>query len=181
MIHDTASVTEIARRVAMQLAPHVLVTPTVAMSVSEHHMKHGGALTIRPDIYLEYVHDVCHSLKRLGVPKVMVLNGHGGNMRRNLEPVVPEQMAKLDALGVTYLTYWEVCPASFFETHLQSDRSAGHAGEFETSFAMIAFPERIRADQVTYDSAKLATLPKGGQIMSVVVDGVAARVRAMLG
>src|SRR5215210_562156 len=104
MIHDTASVTEIARRVAMQFAPHVLVTPTVAMSVSEHHMKHGGALTIRPDIYLEYVHDVCHSLRRLGVPKVMVLNGHGGNMRRNLEPAVPEQMQKLDALGVTYLT-----------------------------------------------------------------------------
>src|SRR5262249_41126886 len=80
MIHDAASVTEIARRVAMQFAPHVLVTPTVAMSVSEHHMSRGGALTIRPDIYVEYVHDVCHSLKRLGVPKVMVLNGHGGNM-----------------------------------------------------------------------------------------------------
>jgi creatinine amidohydrolase len=143
-------------------------------------MKRGGALTIRPDIYLEYVHDVCHSLKRLGVPKVMVLNGHGGNMRRNLEPVVPEQMRKLDELGVTYVTYWDVLPASFYEAHLESDRSAGHAGEFETSFAMVAFPERIRPDQVNYDSAKLAALPKGGQIMHAVIEGVVQRVRAML-
>jgi len=180
MIHDAASVTEIAQRVAMSFYPHVLVTPTISMSVSEHHMKHGGALTIRPDIYLEYVHDVCHSLKRLGVPKVMVLNGHGGNMRRNLEPVAPEQMKKLDALGVTYLTYWEVCPGPFFEAHLESDRSAGHAGAFETSFAMVAFPQRIRSDQITYDSAKLATLPKGGHILNVVVEGVIERVRQML-
>ena len=180
MIHDTASVTEIAERVAMRFSPHVLVTPTVSMSVSEHHMKRGGALTIRPDVYLEYLHDVCHSLKRLGVPKVMVLNGHGGNMRRNLEPVAPEQMRKLDELGVTYLTYWHVCPDAFFEAHLESDRSAGHAGEFETSFAMIAFPQRIRSDQIAYDSAKLATIPKGGHILNVVVEGVTERVRQML-
>ena len=140
----------------------------------------GGALTIRPDIHLEYVHDVCHSLKRLCVPKVMVLNGHGGNMRRNLEPVVPEQMKKLDELGVTYLTYWHVCPDAFFEANLESDRSAGHAGEFETSFAMVAFPQRIRSDQINYDSAKLATIPKGGHILNTVVDGVVARVRQML-
>jgi creatinine amidohydrolase len=143
-------------------------------------MNRGGALTIRPEIYLEYLHDICHSLKRLGVPKVMVLNGHGGNMRRNLEPVAPGLMGKLDALGVVYLTYWEVCPASFFEAHLESDRSAGHAGEFETSFAMVAFPRRIRFDQISYDSARLATIPKGGHILDAVVQGVAERVRQML-
>ncbi len=180
MIHDTASVTEIAKRVAMNFYPHVLVTPTVSMSVSEHHMDRGGALTIRPQIHLEYVHDVCHSLKRLGVPKVCVLNGHGGNMRKSLEPVAPLEMKKLDELGVTYLTYWHVCPESLFETHLESDRDAGHAGEFETSFAMIAFPQRIRSDQITYDSAKLATIPKGGHILNVVVEGVTARVSEML-
>ena len=180
MIHDTASVTEIAQRVAMHFHPNILVTPTVSMSVSEHHMVHGGALTIRPEVHLEYVHDVCHSLKRLGIPKVMVLNGHGGNMRRNLEPVAPKQMEKLDALDVTYLTYWNVCPDAFFEEHLESDRSAGHAGEFETSFAMVAFPERIRSNQITYDSAELATIPKGTYILNAVVEGVIEHVQQML-
>ena len=79
MIHDTVSVTEISRRVAMRFYPHVLVTPTIAMSVSEHHMSRGGALTVRPEIHAEHVYDICHSLKRLGVSRVMVVNGHGGN------------------------------------------------------------------------------------------------------
>jgi len=180
MIHDTVSVTEIAERVARQFSPHVLVALTVPMSVSEHHMAHGGALTIRPEIFLEYVYDVCHSLKRLGVPKIMVLNGHGGNMRQNLEPKAPEQMEKLDDLGITYITYWETYPASFYEQHLELETSAGHAGEFETSFAMVAFPHRIRPDQINYENAKLATISKGGQILAAVIDGVSEQVQKML-
>ena len=181
MIHDTASVTEIAERTARQFYPHVLVTPTVSMSVSEHHMAHGGALTIRPEIFLEYVYDVCHSLKRLGVPKVMVLNGHGGNMRQSLEPKAPDQIKKLDDLGVIYITYWKTCPESFYEQNLELERSAGHAGEFETSFAMVAFPHRIRQDQINYENAKLASIPKGGNILNAVLHGVAEQVCQMLG
>jgi creatinine amidohydrolase len=180
MIHDTASVTEISRRVAMRFSPRVLVTPTISMSVSEHHMNRGGALTVRPEIHLEHVYDICHSLKRLGVPRVMVVNGHGGNKLKNLAPKAPERLQKLRELGVEYVTYWETVPAEFYETHLESDRSAGHAGEFETSFAMVAFPERIRPDCVNYDSAQLATIPKGGLILDAVVAGVAGEMQKLL-
>ncbi len=180
MIHDTASITEIALRVATNFHPRILVTPTIGMSVSEHHMDRGGALTIRPEIFAEYVYDVCHSLKRLGVPKVMVLNGHGGNKWQNLEPKVPDQMKQLSDLGISYVTYWETCPQSFYEAHLEKERSAGHAGEFETSFAMVSFPERIRTNQVNFDNAKLATIPKGGQILNAIIEGVTGRVEQML-
>ncbi len=180
MIHDTVSVTEIAKRVAADFYPQVLVTPTVPMSVSEHHMDRGGPLTIRPDVLLEYVYDVCHSLKRLGIPKVMVLNGHGGNRRKRLEEKHPEILQKLDELGVTYVTYWLTCPESFYEAHLELEKSAGHAGEFETSFAMLAFPERIRTDRINYENAKKASLPKGGHILDAVVKGISVEVRKML-
>jgi creatinine amidohydrolase/Fe(II)-dependent formamide hydrolase-like protein len=98
----------------------------------------------------------------------MVLNGHGGNMRQNLEPKAPEQMKKLNDLGITYITYWKTCPASFYEQHLELETSAGHAGEFETSFAMVAFPQRI------------ASISKGGQILAAVIDGVSEQVQKML-
>ena len=180
MIHDTASVTELARRVAMRFYPSVLVTPTIGMSVSEHHMARGGALTVRPEVHIEHVYDICHSLKRLGIPRVMVVNGHGGNKLQNLQPKAPEQVEKLEELGVRYVTYWETIPASFYEEHLEMDRGAGHAGEFETSFAMVAFPERVRADEISYESAALATLPKGGHILDAAVEGVAQQVEEML-
>ena len=181
MIHDTASVTEIARRVADRFYPRVLVAPTVPMSVSEHHMNRGGALTIRPEVFLEYVHDVCRSLKRLGVPRVMVLNGHGGNKRKNLEPDHPELFGRLDELGVMYVTYWETCPESFYEAHLELEKSAGHAGEFETSFAMLFFPERVRVDEINYENALKGTVSKGGHILDAVVEGVSGEVGRMLG
>ena len=180
MIHDTVSVTEIARRAAMRFFPGVLVTPTIAMSVSEHHMNRGGALTVRPEVHMEHVYDICHSLTRLGIGKVMVLNGHGGNKWPKMQEAAPQAAQKIVELGAMYVTYWETVPAEFFEAHLDSDRSAGHAGEFETSFAMVAFPERIRPDAVNYDSAMLASIPKGGQILNAVVDGVAGKVSELL-
>lgn len=180
MIHDTASVTEIARRVALAFRPRVLVTPTISMSISEHHMEHGGALTIRPRVVVEYLYDVCHSLKRLGVPKVMVLNGHGGNNRAKLESEAPETVRRMDELDVVYLTYWQPCPASFYEEHLQVDRSAGHAGEFETSVALALFPGQVRRERIGTGGAEIATMWKGGEIVATVVECVSERVAEML-
>ena len=45
---------------------------------------------------------------------------------------------------------------------------------------MVAFPEIIRPDQVNYDSAKLASIPKGGLIMDAVVTGVAGELQTLL-
>lgn len=180
MIHDTVSVTEIARRVALRYWPRVVVTPTIPMSVSEHHMARGGALTVRPEIHMETVHDICDSLVRLGVKKVMVLNGHGGNKRKNMEPKAPKAMSRLDAMGVRYVTYWEMVTQEWYEANLELETSAGHAGEFETSFAMVLFPERIRDEAVNYENAMKATTAKGGAIMEAVVEGVAGEMEALL-
>ena len=89
-------------------------------------------------------------------------------------------MKRLESLDIKYVTYWETCPQSFYEAHLERERSAGHAGEFETSFAMVNFPDRIRDDQINYENAKLATIPKGGHILSAIIDGVTEQVQQML-
>ena len=181
LLHDTLSVAHIAEQVALNFRPSVVVTPTVWASDSEHHMNIGGAITIRPDILIEALYDIAHSLKRLGIGRVMILNGHGGNVQDRLEELEPERMKRLVVeLGVKYVTYWLTCPTSFYEAHLESDRSAGHAGEFETSFARVVFPEHIREDAITYDSAKLATQEKGRAIVNGVIEGVSAEVRAWL-
>ena len=83
-------------------------------------------------------------------------------------------------MGVVYITYWLTCPESFYDQHLELEKGAGHAGEFETSFAMLAFPERIRRDEINYDNALKATLPKGGLILDAVLDGVSRKIEEML-
>ena len=70
--------------------------------------------------------------------------------------------------------------SKFYDKHLEIEKSAGHAGEFETSFAMLVFPERVRQDQITYENALKGTVPKGGHILDAVVEAVAGQVQRML-
>ena len=110
----------------------------------------------------------------------MVLNGHGGNKREKFVDDYPEVLGRLDELGVEWVTYWEVVPEAFYDTQLELEKSAGHAGEFETSFALLVFPERVRRDQITYESALKGTVPKGGHILDAVVEAVAGEVQRVL-
>lgn len=171
LLHDTWSVTYLAETVAQKFYPALVVTPTVWASDSEHHMDVGGAITIRRPILIEYVCDIVNSLQRMGIKRVMVLNGHGGNIKERLEGFEPAAMQRLiERLHGKYLTYWFTCPNSFYEEHLELDRDAGHAGEFETSFARIVFPEYIREQALHDDSAKLATKEKGQAIIHAVIE-----------
>ena len=85
---------------------------------------------------------------------------------------------------------------------MESGKAPGHAGEFETSFAMAAFPERLHWDGVNYEKdqpkfgikdpasakqdrefhqdARLASAAKGEAMISIAVDWVAERVRGMI-
>jgi creatinine amidohydrolase/Fe(II)-dependent formamide hydrolase-like protein len=86
---------------------------------------------------------------------------------------------------------------------LASGKMPGHAGEFETSFAMAAFPERIHWEGVDYAKAKarlaikdaksaaddaefasdarLATAAKGEALIDIAVKWTAGRLRQMIG
>ena len=67
--------------------------------------------------------------------------------------------------------------------NLKTGRYPGHAQEFETAFAMAAFPENVRADAMhdQEDQEPLAATAEAGQAMiDDIVDGVAAHVAAMI-
>jgi creatinine amidohydrolase/Fe(II)-dependent formamide hydrolase-like protein len=44
-------------------------------------MNHKGTLTTRPEIFTELLFDACDSLRRAGIPRLLALNGHAGNIR----------------------------------------------------------------------------------------------------
>ena len=71
MIHDTFHVSYMADHAAKKLLPQVVVATPVGIGVSEHWMDHIGTLTVRPEIFCEYVFDVCNSLVRAGVENVL--------------------------------------------------------------------------------------------------------------
>lgn len=82
MAHDHLHANYMAEQIAKAMVPSVVVATPVNIGVSEHHMEVGpGTLSVRPEIFCEYVFDVCDSLVRAGITNILILNGHGGNVK----------------------------------------------------------------------------------------------------
>ena len=174
MSQDISSSTYVAEQVANTLYPKVIVTVPMAIGISEHHMGFPGTLTANPGGWLTVLFDTVESLVRHGIKNVLILNGHGGNVKpiegslrhwqlyflsmygalssttssisRNTRM---EYKAKLlengePEVNLNFCSYWDVIPQKFANKVLDTGDSPGHATEFETSIAMYAFPENVR-------------------------------------
>ena len=205
MIQDTASAVLVAQQAALELYPKVIVSTPVPVGISSYWMERQGTLTLRPETFLAMVFDICDSLRTHGIRTIFIVNGHGGN-DQPLKSHLAEFRAKL-GVNIDACSYWEAYTSSE-ETKdevkkiMQSGlaKVPGHSAEFETSFALAAFPERVHREGVDYEKVHLAlkdpedlkndrsfyyesllaTPEKGEVLIRIAVDWVAARVRSMI-
>src|SRR5688572_29298528 len=200
MINDTASVTLVAQKAALLLYPKVMVATPVPVGISPHWMDRKGTLTLKRETFLAVVFEICESLQMHGVKNILVLNGHGGNVAP-LRQSVPEFARKL-GIRIETNSYWDGFTSEIVKKYMVSGKAPGHAAEFETSFAMAAFPERVRWEGVDYEKikphlnikdpksavqeeefareAKLATTAKGEAMIDIAVKWTAGRLRQMI-
>lgn len=201
MIHDTASVTLVAEQVALALYPSVLVAPPVSVGISPHWMDRKGTLTLKKETFLNVVFEICESLQIHGVKNIWILNGHGGNVAP-LKEATPEFRRKL-GINIQFNAYWDAYTPEIIRKYMESNKAPGHAAEFETSFAMAAFPERIHWEGVDYEKAKprlgiktpeaaaedeqffkeakLASTAKGEAMIRIAVEWGVKRMREIIG
>lgn len=149
MDHDITSSTYIAEQIAFKLYPHVVVAVPIAVGISEHHMFSPGTLTVKPESWLSVLFDVVESFLRHGLKRVLILNGHFGNVPP-LDGIWDQwrlyfQREHPDAV-IHFRSYWDFLPPGFVLRVLTTKRFPGHAQEFETSIALYAFPENVRLD-----------------------------------
>ena len=178
MIHDAFHVTHVAEQAARRLHPRVVVASPVSIGVSEQWMAHIGTLTVRPEIFCEYVYDVCDSLRRAGIRNILILNGHGGNVK----PIMRRIDEYRERLGVNlrFQSYWDVYdPALVFST-MEAGRLPGHACEYETSTMLALAPERVHEADMVNEAAMLATKEKGERLLGPAVEGVADVLSSMI-
>lgn len=200
MIQDTASVTLVAQQAALALYPQVMVATPVPVGISPHWMDRKGTLTLRRETFLAVVYEICESLKTHGVTRILILNGHGGNVAPLRESV--DDFRKKLGINVRTHSYWDAYSRDVVKKYMASGRAPGHAGEFETSFAMAAFPQRVRWEGVDYGAvkgrlnikdpksavddemfhqdAKLSATAKGEAMISIAVTWTADVLRQML-
>ena len=171
MIHDTLHVTHMAEQTAKRLYPQVVVTSPIPVGMSEHWMPHIGTLTVRPEIFCEYVFDVCNSMARAGVENILILNGHGGNVKPIMRRM-DEYKDKLKGVNFRFQSYWDVYDLELVHSVMDNKALPGHACEYETSTMMVLAPERVHTDDIDNENAALATAEKGHKLIEPAVVGV---------
>jgi len=128
----------------------VLVTPTQAFGMAEHHLGFAGTVSLQPSTLMAVLHDVVLSLARHGFERVYVINGHGGNIAtgkaafaqaystaaaRGL-PVAPRLRCKL--------ANWFMAPPVMAKAReLYGDREGHHATPSEIALTLHLEPSLI--------------------------------------
>jgi creatinine amidohydrolase len=143
LVTDTAIAATIAQAVADVY--QVLHLPPVTISCSHEHAAWAGTVSISAGTLYAMIMDIHTSLKKSGVPNLVLVNGHGGNYV--LSNVVQESDHM--ALFPTEVDWAAARASGGIRTPAESDM---HAGELETSLLLHAHPELVRPDYAEYDT-----------------------------
>jgi creatinine amidohydrolase len=142
---DTLIASAIARALADEY--DLFLLPPVTISCSHEHESFAGTVSISARTLIAIVDDVRASLRRSGVDRLVVVNGHGGNYV--LSNVVQE--ANTGGRAATLFPAhadWDDARAA---AGLTSDDTDMHAGEIETSLLLHLAPDLVPPDQMGAD------------------------------
>ena len=181
MEHDYASIMHLSTAIASKLAPHVIVAPCMNIGISEHHMRHIGTLTALPGSWLSVLFDTVRSMHDAGFTNILVLNGHGGNIAP-CQGMWGQFLQRLE-INLQFKSYWDFITPEEASPYLKTNRFPGHAQEFETAFAMAAFPENVRHDAMHDQQDKeplFATAENGKALIEIAIKNVANFVQDMI-
>ena len=123
-------------------SPKPIITPPISFGMSMHHMGFPGTITLRAETLVEVVVDVCRSLVHHGFKKIVLMNGHGGNIPA-LEVAMYRTRNETGAL-VFLINWWELVGDVIKQL---TEPPLFHADETETSVAM-AIGQRVRREHL---------------------------------
>lgn len=123
-----------AARLAWEKGARIIVLPTVPFGVNTGQLDIKLTINMNPSTQLALLNDIAASLAQQHIPKLVILNGHGGNdfkqMIRELAPQHNLFLCMLDWFRCLNLTM-------FF------DEPGDHAGEMETSLMQYLAPDLV--------------------------------------
>jgi creatinine amidohydrolase len=206
-ITDTLLVTAVAEGVEKNLPERVLLLPTQWLGASSHHLRFGATLSAEVDTHIDLLCDLLRPLVDDGYQRLLLLNGHGGNIDtmhvalRRLQSVYPQRQ-------LSAASYWELAEQELAALAEGPRKTMGHACEFETSMVLALRPELVRGDQIRDDPPpsepalrglllpedmkqrtdhgaagypELATADKGRRMLEAAIERVSEVVTALLG
>ena len=134
---DVLTAEAVAEAGADRYPDPVVVAPAIPVGIAEEHRRFSGTLWTSESTFREYVRDVIGSLASHGWNRIVVVNGHGGNVAA-LQEVTARIVRHDDAYAV---------PFTWFDEVGEHASDMGHAGPLETSMLRHTDPETIHEDR----------------------------------
>jgi creatinine amidohydrolase len=152
---DARIAEEFAARLADALGRDALLCPLVPYGLSEHHEAFAGTVTLSPPAFISLMLDLVASLHRQGLPRVIIVNGHGGNIDA-LNLVVRRARTEV---GVPVASVMWARLARDVCAEAAAGDAYGHACELETSVAMVLAPDCVRPERIRAPEPRPAAEP----------------------
>ncbi len=147
---DTDIVTQVAQQIEKKLPDVVLLCPTLPFGSSHHHLSFGGTISIAPELYTQVLIDLVNSLVVSGFKKIILLNGHGGNITpaKQALAVLSKRFDLTHQPTIALATYWEVGGKAFAGEPPMQSPALSHACEYETSMMLHLFADKVWMERV---------------------------------
>ncbi|MDH5602462.1 MAG: creatininase family protein, partial [Cyclobacteriaceae bacterium] len=121
--------------IAWEKGAKVIALPNVPFGVNTGQMDVSLCINMNPSTQLAVLKDVVQVLSMQGIPKLVILNSHGGNhfkqMIRELSLLYPD-------VFICAVDWWKSMPQKEY-----FDEPGDHAGELETSVVMHLTPHLV--------------------------------------
>jgi creatinine amidohydrolase len=142
---DSLLLGEVTRRAAESLGDRAIWAPLLWLGNSHHHMDFPGTLSAAPRTYLDVLGDLIDNIVAHGFRRVVLLNGHGGNIVPGQQAVFEARQRYRDRADLLLLsaTYWLLGskPNQVEPSLVQTEM--GHACEWETSMILRLAPHLV--------------------------------------
>ena len=142
---DSMLLGEVVRRASEKLRDRVLLTPLMWLGNSHHHMDFPGTLSADPRTYLSLLCDLQENLIAHGFRRIVLLNGHGGNIVPGQQAVYEARQRHRDRKDLLLLmaTYWSLGGKPDEADPRIRQKCMGHACEWETSMMLRLAPKLV--------------------------------------
>lgn len=144
---------ELAKRVVHRVQ-NVLLLPAFPYGVSSHHKDFQMTITLEPATLIRTVDDICSSLIKNGIKRILIINGHDGNIAP-IELSARTLKDKYPDVVIACLEAWWMLIGQVSKNLFNEWSGLGHGGEAETS-AMLS----VRSDLVNMKNAPEKIIPK---------------------
>ena len=124
-----------AVRLAWEQDARIVVLPTIPFGVNTGQLDVKLDINMMPSTQAAVLRDVADALARQGIPKLVVLNGHGGN---NFKQMIREIGTGYPGLFICTLNWYQI-----LDNHDFFDEPGDHGGEMETSNMLHLVPDLV--------------------------------------